>query len=180
MVRAGFMAPLLLFATLTVAGAEEPAAAPPKQKSALSGMTIPIAPKLPPKLCDVQPVSLREFPIAFIGAYDGDTVAAKIDLGFGIGIQKKIRLLGVNAPDKWCARRTTQADCEEQKLASKKATEFVVDYMHGSEKGLFFKYWKDGKFGRPIGVICRHDDGKCINYELLTKQLGEYYCGGKR
>lgn len=173
---ASLIAPLLLIASLS--WAEEPAEEPaPKPKS---GMVVPLAPKLPPELCGVQPANLRQFPIKFLGAFDGDTIGVVIDLGFGANISKKVQLMGAKAPDSWCGRKTKPDECEAQQAAAKAATEFAAQFLLSQEKGLFIKYWKDSKHGRSLGVVCRNDDGRCVNYELLQKKHATYYCGGKR
>ena len=42
---------------------------------------------------------MYEYRAQLIKVIDGDTIDAKIDLGFGISIEKRVRLVGIDAPE---------------------------------------------------------------------------------
>lgn len=50
----------------------------------------------------IEPVTLYEYAATIDSVYDGDTVRANIDLGFGVWkLSESMRLLGINAPEMW-------------------------------------------------------------------------------
>jgi micrococcal nuclease len=92
-----------------------------------------------------------------ISVYDGDTVTAIVDLGFGITNKVKVRLKGINAPE---VRG-------EQKVYGIAAREFLKNEV--LNKNIVIQTFKDkkGKYGRYIGVLWVDDLN--IN-ELLVEQ----------
>ena len=49
--------------------------------------------------------TLYEYPAEILRVIDGDTVEARIDLGFHVTVTEKLRLWGINAPEKRGASR---------------------------------------------------------------------------
>lgn len=76
--------------------------------------------------------------------YDGDTVTANIDLGFGIWMQsQKIRLYGINAPE-------LKGATKEQGLL---ARDFLAELVRGKEVALESIKDRKGKYGRWLARI---------------------------
>ena len=94
---------------------------------------------------------------------DGDTIDALIDLGFEIKLRKKVRLWGINAPEK---RKETKKEAIEaqnrlKELLEVENNEFIL-ISHGY-----------GKFGRCLGEILTKDGN--INKKLLKEGLVSKY-----
>ena len=106
-----------------------------------------------------------------LSVYDGDTVTAKIDLGFDIWVKKKLRLRGINTPEV----RTKDKD---EKRAGYEARDLVRDRIQ--DKMVMVKMGKAGKYGRYIATIFEYDqDGELkeqsLNDELLETGLAKPY-----
>ena len=94
-----------------------------------------------------------------ISVYDGDTVTALVDLGFGISTKIKVRLKGIDTPE--------LRGSIEEKVKGIAAREFLRDKV--LDKDIVIQTFKDkkGKYGRYIGVLWVDDTN--IN-ELLVEQ----------
>lgn len=101
---------------------------------------------------------------------DGDTVDISIDLGFDLTKKERVRLAGIDTPEK----RTK--DLKEKEMGYQ-ATEFLE--MHLMEaKRLTVKTEKDGKYGRMLGEIwCGVTN---INEEMVSRGFAWEYDGGKK
>ncbi|MBN86880.1 MAG: nuclease [Dehalococcoidia bacterium] len=96
--------------------------------------------------------------------YDGDTITADIDLGFGIVLHnQKIRLLRINAPE-------IRGEQREKGLVSRDALRNKI-----SNKWIKVKTQKDkkGKYGRWLGELWLEEE--CINDWLVSEGLAEIY-----
>jgi micrococcal nuclease len=92
-----------------------------------------------------------------ISVYDGDTVTALVDLGFGITNKIKIRLKGINTPELRGAERPrglVSRDFLREKILDK---DIIVETFRD----------KKGKYGRYIGTLWLDEEN--IN-ELLVEQ----------
>ena len=58
---------------------------------------------------------------------DGDTIDAKIDLGFDVWVKKRIRFLGINAPE----TRTRDLQEKQEGLRTKSRLETLLDASEG-------------------------------------------------
>ncbi len=106
------------------------------------------------------PVDLYAYSIRVASVYDGDTIRADIDLGFGTRLMNKsIRLHGINTPE-------VRGDSREAGLA---ARDRVRELILGAE-GIVLHSIKDGagKYGRYLGRI-RMADGRVLNDVLLAE-----------
>ena len=106
-----------------------------------------------------------------VDVYDGDTCTAIIDLGMGVSIKKKIRLSGINAPEK-------RGVDEKTKEKAEKSKEYLEKRI--LNKKILIHSLKKGKFGRLIAKIWVYDDEgntteESINEELLRKGLADIY-----
>ena len=98
-----------------------------------------------------------------VKVYDGDTVTADIDLGFGIFLKRRLRLLGINAP--------------EMRGASKPQGVISRDFLRSMvlNKDVFVKTHKDkkGKYDRLLAEIILDD--KNINQVMLSEGYAVKY-----
>ena len=97
---------------------------------------------------------------------DGDTVDAMIDLGFDTWVHKRIRLLGIDAPE----TRTRDLDEKAQGLATIARLTGLLE----SANGMFtLQSHGVGKYGRCLGTIIIEDEN--INELLIREGLAEVY-----
>ena len=80
---------------------------------------------------------------------DGDTIDAFVDLGFGLKMHKRIRMVGINTPE----TRTRDLAEKEAGLASKKYLKEL--FARHPDAQTIVKTEKDetGKYGRLLGTI---------------------------
>lgn len=78
-------------------------------------------------------------PGVVIRVVDGDTVRLLLDLGWGIGIEKNARVIGINAPE----LRTPQGPA---------AKAFAESLLPPGREIRFISHQLD-KYGRPLGEI---------------------------
>jgi len=97
---------------------------------------------------------------------DGDTIDAMIDLGFDTWVFKRIRLLGIDAPE------TRTRDLVEKEAGLK--TKERLKVLLGPEGSPFvLRSNSVGKYGRVLGTIWVGE--KNINDLLLEEGLAEVY-----
>jgi micrococcal nuclease len=97
---------------------------------------------------------------------DGDTVDAMIDLGFNTWVHKRIRLLGIDAPE------TRTRDLEE-KAAGLQTKERLTSLLEASGGEFVVESHGVGKYGRCLGTLWIGDQN--INNLLLSEGLAEVY-----
>lgn len=96
---------------------------------------------------------------------DGDTIDVTIDLGFKITTHQRIRLKGINTPETYNVKATS-----EEYKKGKIAKEFVEQRIAGNNHEIIVDTDKDtGKYGRYIGVIWLADSETSLNDELVNK-----------
>ncbi len=117
--------------------------------------------------------------IELLRVVDGDTVDAKIDLGFDVSVKKRIRLAGIDTPES----RTRDIEEKAKGLAAK---DRVKQLLEGCEN-ITLKSHGVGKFGRCLGEIFLDmvDGQEKITLESLNELLikeghAVEYHGGKR
>jgi len=104
---------------------------------------------------------------------DGDTIDISIDLGFGLTKKERVRLAGIDTPEK----RTK--DLVEKKMGYQ-ATEFLEMHLMEAKK-LTVRTEKDGKFGRMLGWLYKsEEDTKSINQTMIDKGYAWSYDGGTK
>ena len=110
---------------------------------------------------------------------DGDTIDAEIDLGFDVKIKKRIRFMGINAPES----RTKDLEEKAKGLAAK---DRVKQLLEGCEN-ITLKSHGVGKFGRCLGeIFLDMVDGQdkitieSLNELLIKEGHAKEYHGGKR
>ncbi len=89
---------------------------------------------------------MYEYNAKCIRIIDGDTIVARIDLGFYVWIERTLRLRGVNTPE-----------CRTRNLAEKRkgmaAKGRVAELMEENDFEFKVITYDVGKFGRPISDI---------------------------
>ena len=110
---------------------------------------------------------------------DGDTIDAMIDLGFDIGVKKRIRYMGV---DTW-ESRTRDLDEKKLGLAAKARNKELLEKVSAKSGYFRLKSHGLGKYGRVLGEIFIQDvEGKQynINETLVAEGHAYVYDGGKK
>jgi endonuclease YncB( thermonuclease family) len=104
---------------------------------------------------------------------DGDTIDISIDLGFDLTKKERVRLAGIDTPEK----RTK--DLKEKEMGYQ-ATEFLEMHLMEASK-LTVRTEKDGKFGRMLGWLYKSDkDTMSINQIMIDKGYAWPYDGGTK
>jgi len=104
---------------------------------------------------------------------DGDTIDISIDLGFNLTKKERVRLAGIDTPEK----RTK--DLAEKKMGFQ-ATEFLGMHLMEATK-LIVKTEKDGKYGRMLGWLYKsEEDEMSINQLMIDKGYAWAYDGGTK
>ena len=110
---------------------------------------------------------------------DGDTIDAEIDLGFDIKVKKRIRFMGINAPES----RTKDLEEKAKGLAAKDRVKQLLDGCDNIQ----LKSHGIGKFGRCLGeIMLDMVDGQekltlvSLNELLINEGHATEYHGGKR
>ena len=117
--------------------------------------------------------------ICLLKVVDGDTIDAEIDLGFDVKVKKRVRFMGVNAPES----RTRDLEEKARGLAAK---DRVKQLLEGC-KNITLKSHGVGKFGRCLGELHLDIvDGQekltlvSLNELLINEGHATEYHGGKR
>tara|TARA_B100000963_G_scaffold352165_1_gene364915 strand:- start:4209 stop:4535 length:327 start_codon:yes stop_codon:yes gene_type:complete len=104
---------------------------------------------------------MYEYRAKVVKVYDGDTITALIDLGFGVTFKEKIRLYGINTPE---IRGKERPD---GLISRDRLRDRILD------KDVIIKTFKDkkGKYGRYIAEIYLEEEN--INEWLVSEGLAE-------
>ena len=110
---------------------------------------------------------------------DGDTIDVTIDLGFDLSKKERVRVAGVDTPEK----RTR--DLEEKKLG-KDATNWLKEKLEGAISGdddLIIRtelVGGVGKYGRLLGWLYIGDGVLSLNEEMIQEGYAWAYDGGTK
>ena len=110
---------------------------------------------------------------------DGDTIDVTIDLGFDLYKKERVRIAGVDTPEK----RTR--DLEEKELGLD-ATKWLKDKLEGAIDGddeLSIRtelVGGVGKYGRLLGWLYVGDDDYSLNEQMITEGYAWAYDGGTK
>ena len=110
---------------------------------------------------------------------DGDTIDVIIDLGFDLYKKERVRIAGVDTPEK----RTR--DLEEKALGID-ATDWLKDQLDGAISGeddLVIRTELDGgvgKYGRLLGWLYIGDETESINERMIQQGYAWEYDGGTK
>ena len=110
---------------------------------------------------------------------DGDTIDVSIDLGFDLIKKERVRIAGVDTPEK----RTR--DLEEKALgldATYWMQKNLQDTLNGDEELTIRTELKGGmgKYGRLLGWLYVGDDDVSLNEKMITEGYAWEYDGGTK
>lgn len=97
---------------------------------------------------------------------DGDTVDARVDLGFNVWIECRVRLMGIDAPE-------TRTRNLEEKRFGLRTKQYLKSLMDGVGGHFILKSHGVGKYGRCLGTI--YINGEDINQKLLAEGYAKEY-----
>jgi len=127
-----------------------------------------------------------EFPVVISRIVDGDTVDARIDIGFKIVYEERIRLLGLDTPESFTSNKKEKVLGLAAKYRIKEliASANALPKKRG-KKDVVLKTSKDGKgkFGRILGEIWINSntgDGVNVNQILIDEGHARWYMGGSK
>ena len=110
---------------------------------------------------------------------DGDTIDVTIDLGFDLFKKERVRVAGVDTPEK----RTRNL---EEKALGLDATEWIKDHLEGAIDGdddLIIRTELDGgvgKYGRLLGWLYIGDATVSLNEKMIDEGYAWAYDGGTK
>ena len=110
---------------------------------------------------------------------DGDTIDVTIDLGFDLAKKERVRIAGVDTPEK----RTR--DLEEKALGLD-ATDWIKEKLEGAidgEDDLVIRtelVGGMGKYGRLLGWLYIGDSDVSLNEQMITEGYAHAYDGGTK
>ena len=110
---------------------------------------------------------------------DGDTIDVTIDLGFDLYKKERVRVAGVDTPEK----RTRNL---EEKALGLDATEWIKDHLEGAIDGdddLIIRTELDGgvgKYGRLLGWLFIGDATVSLNEKMIDEGYAWAYDGGTK
>ena len=110
---------------------------------------------------------------------DGDTIDVTIDLGFDLYKTERVRVAGVDTPEK----RTRNL---EEKALGLDATAWIKDHLEGAIDGdddLIIRTELDGgvgKYGRLLGWLYIGDAIVSLNEKMIDEGYAWAYDGGKK
>ena len=122
---------------------------------------------------------MYNYKISLLRVVDGDTIDAEIDLGFDIKVKKRVRFMGINAPES----RTRDLEEKAKGLAAK---DRLKNLLEGANTIQLTSHGV-GKYGRCLGELnIDIVDGKegvtltNVNELLIKEGHAVEYHGGKR
>jgi len=119
-------------------------------------------------------MELFQYEAEVIRVVDGDTIDAKISLGFDVYVKKRIRFQGFNAPES----RTRNLEEKKRGLAAK---DRVIEILKENDNKFLLKSHGVGKYGRCLGEIFVETLGDdSLQKTLINEGHGVEYNGGKR
>lgn len=97
---------------------------------------------------------------------DGDTVDLFVDLGFKVGFNSRVRLIGIDTPERWHPY-------------GKVVKAYLEDLMEGEK--VFLDVTKKDKYGRYLGVVYLNEsDEVSVNQMLINENMAKAYHGASR
>ena len=110
---------------------------------------------------------------------DGDTIDVIIDLGFDLYKKERVRIAGVDTPEK----RTRDL---EEKALGQDATDWMKEHLDGAisaEDDLVIRTELDGgvgKYGRLLGWLYIGDELVSLNEQMIEEGYAWSYDGGTK
>ena len=123
-------------------------------------------------------LTMYEYNFKLSRVVDGDTVDGTIDLGFDIQVKKRIRMVGIDAPETRLQRKILSvADREKEKQLGLLAKAKLKELLKGQRITIRTQLDKTGKFGRVLGVLITHETEAPLNinnYMVLNGYAQKY------
>ncbi|NCO36835.1 MAG: hypothetical protein AUJ92_18175 [Armatimonadetes bacterium CG2_30_59_28] len=93
---------------------------------------------------------------------DGDTIDVRVDLGFRIYREMRVRLYGLDTPETFGVKKDSA-----EYASGKKAAEYLSERLKGKE--IILRTHKDltEKYGRYLATV--YAEGRDVNQELIEK-----------
>jgi micrococcal nuclease len=114
---------------------------------------------------------MYEYKATLIRVIDGDTIDLSVDMGFKMKTEQRIRLAGIDTPEIWRRKHTS----EEYKKGMK-AKKYVEKRLSENDNILIIRTSKGtGIYGRYIADILLADSDISLNEELLQKGYAEVW-----
>ena len=109
---------------------------------------------------------MYQYEAQVIKLIDGDTQDIFIDLGFKVGFNNRIRMIGIDTPEKWHPYGKVVRAYLQQELEGKK---------------IFLDVTKKDKYGRYLGVVyLNKNDEQSVNDKLIEINMAKAYHGASR
>jgi micrococcal nuclease len=106
-----------------------------------------------------------------IRVVDGDTWDVRIDLGFKMTTEQRVRLAGIDTPEIWRQKK----DSEEYKKGMA-ASEYVKQRLAEHQNQFIIETTKEaGVYGRYLATIYLPDNASSFNQELIDEGHAEVY-----
>jgi len=109
---------------------------------------------------------MYEYDARLVRVVDGDTLDAMIDIGFSVWVKKRVRLIGINAPE------SRTKDLDEKALGIKAKNRLIEILSEANDEFRIISHGV-GKYGRCLGEI--FIDSKCVNDQLLAEGIVRKY-----
>ena len=100
---------------------------------------------------------------------DGDTVDVTLDLGFGLSLKQRLRVIGVDAPE---LRSSDPSERERAQAARAFAEQWLT-----SDGQMVVTTYKDDKYGRILGDFKRERHSETFSEALLSSGHAVRYRG---
>ncbi len=122
---------------------------------------------------------MYEYSFKLLKIVDGDTVDGIIDLGFDVQVKKRVRLLGINAPETCLQRKIKDPqERKKEKQLGITAKHKLAELLRNQDKiTIKTQLDKTGKFGRVLGSLFTYDNGLPLNVNqwlLMKGYVREY------
>lgn len=122
---------------------------------------------------------MYEYSFRLLRIVDGDTVDGIIDLGFDVQVKKRVRLLGINAPETCLQRKIKDPqERKKEKQLGITAKHKLAELLHDQDKiTIRTQLDKTGKFGRVLGSLFTYSSGVPLNVNqwlLMKGYVREY------
>ena len=97
---------------------------------------------------------------------DGDTLDLFIDLGFKVGFNTRIRLIGIDTPEK-------------NFPYGKVVKDYLINLLEGNK--VYLDVTKKDKYGRYLGLVYLNEsDNLSVNELLINENMAKAYHGASR
>lgn len=111
---------------------------------------------------------MYEYGASVIRVVDGDTVDLRVDLGLDVNINMRVRLAGIDAPERGKPGGTEATNWLSERLTTR------VQIVIKTKKD------KKEKFGRYLAEIYLLGDTISVNQKMIEAGMAKPYDGGKR